>query len=193
MRACRVPRLVLLTALAACSSEPPPVSHANDIATPGNIDVGNLMAWYDSEVIVIGECPAGQPVVRANCQGTIRGRKAYLDVVNEVDASFTRDIATQNAAHDAEIAQLRNADPVVQSLREQIAQLTTDIDTLTSTSSDLAATLSSLNTQLSTQNLAITQTEQQLSEVNRPQPPALGDTNHLSEPSALAVLFNTRA
>lgn len=154
-----------LAGLAACSTEPRNTSVTRDIATPGTLGAVNTMVWYDTDVVVAGECAVGQPIVRANCQ-TIRGRKAYMDVVNGVDQAIVADISAENAAHDAEVARLRDTDPVVQSLRQQITQLNADISTQTAANTTLTSNLTNLQATLQDEHLDITQTEQQISEVN---------------------------
>ena len=116
----RLISVVLLgTAITACSGD----SSGKIMSVTAPSGENNILYWQDKTDLVRGVCVAGKPINRANCVAPMI-KLAVADVTKRAMDMGKRGIDTFATAIAAEIKALKDSDPTVASLTQQIAALT---------------------------------------------------------------------
>lgn len=104
-------------------------SRVDDLATPGELGAANALYWIDGENIFRGNCTANAVPTRGNCGLNVASGNAAKAKEGTI-AVLAKDVASSTANRDLIIKKLKDADPVVISLRQEIATLTASVNSL---------------------------------------------------------------
>lgn len=109
----------------SCSNDHPVAENSslNSVANPGDPGSPNVLYWQDKTDSFKAACTADKPTTRENCAiGIIKTPSA--DITKRATEAGQRTLDASVAAVAAEIKTLKDADPSIQSLANQVAILT---------------------------------------------------------------------
>lgn len=156
--------IFLCLCLTACAPDSVPTSSLQDIAEPGTPGFHNYLVWYDTGYVVLGKCE--QAIARADCQ-TILARKDYREIAQVVTHAIQADLTSQTAAREVEVINLRNAHPVIVSLRQDISKINEEMKALSLAVEKIAADIQAAKTDIAKVLIELEDNQLQLNEVDR--------------------------
>jgi hypothetical protein len=126
--------------MSSCGHERVQSAKTADIASPGQVGEDNALIWMDQGKVFVGQCVKGSPVSRANCgtNTTQRSLEETRKSANDNALAESRKVASDV---DAETKRLKDSDPSITSLRNQVATLANQKQALTSSTDTVSASL----------------------------------------------------
>ena len=98
-------------------------STVNSIASPGNPGAPNTLYWLDQGDMVRATCIVDKPTTRENCTANL-GKVASAEITKRANQLGQGGVEAANANIASEIKTLKDADPSVISINQQIDSMT---------------------------------------------------------------------
>lgn len=156
--------LAFLALSAACSDQKP--ERASSVKDAVDQSTGsNTLLWFDQDKLFRGDCQPNQTLNRAHCAGNVSSQP-LASIQTRTEAALAQNLTELTARQAAEVKRLKDADPTVIALTQQIAAQTTQKAALDHAVATYTQTLAAAKTDLAANQATVTELEAQIVAIN---------------------------